>query len=137
MVHSYSTFLSALLREERKCDGKDHHADDGCDEDEGQASLGIILEGVPAGRNHHGVGGHADGRCVSAGAADDTSHQDCAGVGTHALCDAQADGNHQSGGCGVGHEVGHDAAEQEDHQSFRLKKEILVWCFKVMHCFQP
>ena len=126
MVHSYSTFLSALLREERKCDGKDHHADDGCDEDEGQASLGIILEGVTAGGNHHGVGGHTDGRCVSAGAADDTSHQDCAGVGTHALCDAQADGNHQSGGCGVGHEVGHDAAEQEDHQSQDVGRGILA-----------
>ena len=126
MVHSYSTFLSALLREERECDGKDHHADDGCDEDEGQASLGIILEGVPAGRNHHGVGRHTDGCCVSAGAADDTSHQDGARVGPHALCDAQADGNHQGGGCGVGHEVGHDAAEQENHQSQDVGRGILA-----------
>ena len=124
-VHSNSSYVicsvNVLSGIERESDGQDDHAHDESDDDQGQAGFHVIHELVVAGTNDHGVGRHADRGRVSAGAADHAGHQNSAGVSAHALGNGEADGSHQRGGRGVGHEVCHHAAEEQHHEGQQIR----------------
>ena len=106
-----------FLAVEGEQDGQQHDADHKGHRDQGQTGLHIVLELVAAQAHDHGIGGHADGGGIGAGAGDDGGDDHGAGVSTQALGKRGGDGHHQGGGSGVGHEVGQCAANREDdHQ---------------------
>ena len=113
---------STLCRKERKRNWQDNHAHHRSNENQRKSRLHVIHKGISSCSHHHGIGRHADWRSVSAGAADDTGHQNCSGVRSHSLRNGKADGNHQRGSRCIGHKICHYAAKHKHYKSQDIRR---------------